>query len=129
MNPRPTRASRLSPRGPTDMLGLFFTSSVFSTFVRRYSKIFTTSLFHTEMSLWSSLGFVIPAKKRQFAFSWVDLLGGLLFLCDLDMGRCTVRLLIHWRFLLLCWVSKPRGSHLRRLRSEEEEESFQQDEA
>ena len=115
------------------MLDLFFTSSMFSTFVRRYSKIFVTSLFHTVVSLWSLLDFAIPAKKQQFPFSWMDLLGGLLLLCDLDMGRCRVGLLIRRRFLLLCWVSKPRGSHLRGLRSEEEkaeeEESFQQDEA
>lgn len=125
----PTRASRLGPRGQTDMLNLFFTSSMLSTSVRRYSKIFVRSLFRTVVRLWSLLDFAIPAKQQQFSLSWVDLLGGLLLLCDLDMGRCRVGLLIRRRFLLLCWVAKPRGSHLRGLRFEEEEESFQQDEA
>lgn len=89
VNPVPSRASRLGPRGQTDMLDLFFTSSMFRTFVRRYSKIYVTSLLLTAVSPWSSLDFAIPAKKQQFAFSWMDLLGCLLLLCDLtwaDVG-------------------------------------------
>lgn len=62
-----------------------------STFVRRYSKIFARSLFHTVVRLWSLLDFAIPAKQQQFSLSWMDLLGGWLLLCDLDVGRCRGR--------------------------------------